>query len=354
MQTRKQFLKTVSVASGAALLGFKDIDNLFSPAGSAPPYLTFDLHCHPGRLFSNEGNSDYSDATKTLSEMNGAHLSGAFFTLVADSKFITLGPTGVSISGKYQPGEAWVEYKRQLKVMKDFFQALSVRSASQASDLKPGESVAAYIAVEGADFLEGNVGKLDEVYQDGVRAIQLVHYVPNDLGDLQTSASTYNGLSPFGKEVVRKMNKLGMLIDMAHASFQTTKDAANLTDSPIMLSHSILEMEPDRPIAKRAISKDHAKLIANTGGLIGVWPSGFNKSFAEFVDNTLRLIDVVGINHVGIGTDMDGNFKPVLSSYKQYPTFADALRKKGLTQKEVGKVMGENAAALLKKFFKSK
>jgi membrane dipeptidase len=63
----------------------------------------------------------------------------------------------------------------------------------------------------------------------------------------------------------------------------------------------------------------------------------------------LRLVDIVGIDHVGIGTDMDGNFKPVLSSYTQYPTFAEALKSKGLAQNEIEKIMGGNASVLLKK-----
>lgn len=352
MQTRKQFLRnTLSIASGAALVGFKAIDHLAAPASS---YLSFDLHCHPGRLFAH-GSTDFGENTgpeKTLGEMNAAHLSGAFFSLVADSKLLKPGLTGISITGKYQTGEAWQEYKLQLKEMKDFFQRDSVREATHAGDLKQSGSVAAYIAVEGGDFLEGQVDNLDEVYSDGVRSIQLVHYGPNDLGDLQTSPSEHNGLSSFGKEVVRKMNKLGLLIDVAHASYQTVKDVAGLTDSPIMLSHSILEMEPDRPIAKRAISKEHAKLVTSTGGVIGAWPSGFNKSFDEFVDNTLRLVDIAGIDHVGIGTDMDGNFKPVLSSYTQFPTFAEALQNKGLSKNEVEKIMGGNVAVLLKKVFK--
>ena len=351
MQTRKQFLtNTISLASGTLLLGY----NGMNKAVLSDSYLTFDLHCHPGRLFAVAGTGfgDPISPAKTLGDMNTAHLSGAFFSLVADAKLIKLGPTGISITGKYLRGEAWEEYKRQLKLTKEFFQTAAVRQATLSNDLTTSGTVAAYIAIEGGDFLEGQVEKLDEVYNDGVRSIQLVHYVPNDLGDLQTSDSKYNGLSAFGKAVVRKMNQLGMVIDAAHASYQTTKDIVGLTDSPIMLSHSILEMEPDRPIARRAISKEHAKLVAGTGGLIGAWPSGFNKSFEEFVDNSLRLADVVGIDHVGIGTDMDGNFKPVLSSYAQYPIFAAALAAKGLSQNEVEKIMGGNASRLLQKVLK--
>jgi membrane dipeptidase len=114
----------------------------------------------------------------------------------------------------------------------------------------------------------------------------------------------------------------------------------------------MLEMEADRPIAKRAISKEHAKLIADTGGVIGAWPSGFNKNFDEYVDNIKRLIDVVGINHVGIGTDMDANFKPVLSKYSEFPKLAEALQSKGFSASETGKIMGENAKRVLSKILK--
>lgn len=323
-------------------------------AQRAAPYFTFDLHCHPGRLFASaEGGFGEVGSTKTVDEMKNAHVSGAFFSLVADSPLIKLGATGVSITRKFASGEAWKEYQRQMKGMKDFLSNVSVKIGTQKADLNNSRVVTAYLSVEGGDFLEGNPDKVDQAYQDGVRSIQLVHYVPNNVGDLQTSEPTNNGLSAFGREVVRKMNKLGMLIDVAHANYQTVKDVVSLTESPVMLSHSILEMEADRPIAKRAISKEHAKLIAQTGGIIGAWPSGFNKSFDEYVDNTLRLVEVVGIDHVGIGTDMDGNFKPVLSNYDQYPTFAEALKTKGLLPSEVEKVMGGNAKRVLNKIFKS-
>ncbi|MBY0434349.1 MAG: membrane dipeptidase [Cyclobacteriaceae bacterium] len=349
MQTRKKFLKnSLTLAAGYSLLrGLEPV--MAAPAAS---YFTFDLHAHPGQLFASasSGFGDAIGSTKTLNEMKQTQLSGAFFSLVADSPLIKLGATGVMVTGKFAPGEAWKEYQRQMKVMRDYLDKASVKIGKQKTDLNnSNSSLAAYLAVEGGDFLEGNPDKVDEVYRDGVRSIQLVHYVPNNVGDLQTADPTNNGLSSFGMEVVKRMNKLGMLIDVAHASFQTVKDVAALTDSPIMLSHSILAMEPDRPIAKRAISKEHAKLIAETNGIIGAWPSGFNKSFDEYVDNIVRLVDVVGIDHVGIGTDMDGNFKAVLSSYQQYPVLAESLKARGLSQADAEKVMGGNARRVLGK-----
>ncbi len=352
MQTRKQFLQnSIALAAGYSLLsGFESISDAIPPAAR----YTFDLHSHPGRLFSaRDTGFGEAGSFKTIDDMKRAQLSGAFFSLVADAPLIKLGATGVMVSGKFAPGEAWKEYLRQLTVMKDYLKIVSIEIGIKRKDLTKVDVTTAYLGVEGGDFLEHDVENVDQAYLHGVRSIQLVHYVPNQVGDLQTSDPAHNGLSDFGKQVVRRMNKLGMLIDVAHADFQTVKDVVSLTDSPVMLSHSILEMESDRPIAKRAISKEHAKLISQTGGIIGAWPSGFNKSFEEYVENTLRLVDVVGIDHVGIGTDMDGNFKPVLSSYDQYPTFAEALKAKGLSTEEVEKIMGANAKRVLNTIFKS-
>ena len=340
--------------AGAAL--FKP-GELFASDFFQTDMLSFDLHCHPGVFFGRgmKGYPGDSGVVKTVTEMNTGRLSGAFFGLVADLQIIEITPTGVVPKGSYPAGEAWKEYKRQLSALKELFETLPVSLAKRAADLDKavgGKKVAAFISCEGGEFLDGNASHLDEMYAEGVRSLQLVHYAPNVLGDIQTAPPQHNGLSKSGKEVVTKMNKLGMVIDVAHASYDTVKAVSDITDSPIILSHSILKMEENRPIAKRAISVEHAKLIAKTGGVIGAWPSGFNASFDEFVDNTLRLVDAVGIDHVGLGTDMDSNFKPVFNSYLQLPQWADALATKGLSREEVGKILGGNARRVLGRVLK--
>ncbi|HWA34308.1 MAG TPA: membrane dipeptidase [Cyclobacteriaceae bacterium] len=287
---------------------------------------------------------------KTTNDMNAGGLTGAFFSLVADVGIIEIGPTGVRPVRNYATGEAWKEYKRQLDGLRELLKTLPATLATKVADLDRARStkkVAAYLACEGGDFLDGDAGRLDEMYKDGVRSVQLVHYAPNALGDLQTEPPQHQGLSKSGKDVVKRMNKLGMVIDVAHASFKTVQDVADATDAPIILSHSLLKMEDDRPLAKRAITPEHAKLVAKTGGVIGMWPSGFNKSFEEFVDNTVRLAETVGVDHVGLGTDFDGNFKPVFTSFAQLSQWAEALRLKGLSREDVGKVLGGNARRVL-------
>ncbi len=355
MQTRKEFLK--SAMTVAAISPFLNLNSFAKFALPNNEFVYFDLHSHPGWNFAKKNFGDNADAgiSKLVANMNEGHLTGAFYAIVADAGLLKPTANGISVTGKYTAGEGWTMYKKQVTQLKALFNTVDIQYSTTAKDLKASnKKTLGYIAVEGGDFLEGKFDKLEEAYQDGVRSIQLVHYAPNEIGDLQTADASFNGLSSFGKELIKKMNEKGMVIDLAHASYQTTKDVAAISKAPIILSHSMLEMEADRPIAKRAISKDHAKLIADSGGVIGAWPSGFNKNFDEYVDNIKRLVDVVGINHVGIGTDMDANFKPVLSKYSEFPKLAEALQFKGFSQKETGKIMGENAKIVLSKILKNK
>lgn len=349
MITRRKFIRNAALtAGGASLLHAFDL-----PAfPSQNDFLSFDLHAHPGAFFYKGSPAYPGDGAivKTVGAMTEGKLSGAFFSLVADGPLLEVTPTGIKPKGTYPPGEAMKEYKRQIGVLRELLKTVPVTVATKVADLDTAyrdKKVAAFLACEGSEFLDGSPDVVDQLYADGIRSIQLVHYAPNALGDLQTWAPQHNGLSAAGKEVVKRMNKRGMVIDVAHASFDTVKAVADETTAPIILSHSILKMEDSRPIAARAISAEHAKVVARTGGVIGAWPSGFNTSFDEFVDNTLRLIDAAGVDHVGLGTDMDGNFKPVFSSYTQLPDWASALQSKGLSRQDVAKVMGGNIRRVL-------
>lgn len=354
MISRRAFIKKSLAAASSTLItpAFALDDNR-----ADNEYLSFDLHTHPGAFFG-RGMKQYpgdDGVLKTVTDMNTGGLTGTFVSLVADVPLLEIGPTGVRPVKNYRAGEAWAEYQRQLSDLRDLMKKLPATVATKTSDLdkaRRDKKVAAYISVEGGDFLDGDASKLDLMYKDGVRSVQLVHYAPNALGDLQTEAPQHEGLSQAGEEVVRKMNKLGMVIDVAHASFETVQGVTAVTDSPIILSHSVLKMEDDRPVARRAITAEHAKAVAATGGVIGMWPSGFNKSFEEFVDNTMRMIEAVGVDHVGLGTDMDGNFKPVFTTYAQLSQWAEALRFKGLSKEDVAKVLGENVRRVLSKVIK--
>src|SRR5207344_680118 len=127
------------------------------------------------------------------------------------------------------------------------------------------------VSSEGADFLEGRIERLDEAYQRWqLRQLQLTHYRPNELGDIQTEPSVHGGLTDFGAEVIRRCNALGIVVDVAHGPFELVKRAVATTTKPLVLSHTALRNRPSP--WTRLITSDHARAIASTRGVIGIWP----------------------------------------------------------------------------------
>ena len=347
---RKTFLINSSILLTGQLLGC----NSNTKKTKQSDLISFDLHTHPG-VFIKKGMADYpgdSAFAKRMEDMRTNKLSGAFFSLVADMPLLKVTETGIVPRGEFKAGEGWTEFEKQLAILKALLKENGIEIAFSGEELKADATIQAYLSCEGGDFLDGQIENVAKCYAEGVRSIQLVHYAPNLLGDLQTWKAEYGGLSPFGKEVVKEMNRLGMVIDVAHASVRTVKNVADLTQAPVILSHSILKGTNNGPISARAISKDHAKLVADTGGVIGMWPSGFSASFDAFVDHTFSMIDAVGIDHVGIGTDMDGNYKPVISDYKAFSNWKVALANKGLNKEEVNKIAGGNSKRVLTQVLK--
>ncbi len=344
---RKEFLIHSGLALGATMLGSVYYGKEEFERKSNK--IDFDLHAHPGVFFA-KGTALFPGEeafVNRILEMKANNLDGAFFSLVADWPLLQITDQGVVFNRAYQKDEGWIEFKKQLSIFKELLQKSEAVLTVQPAALGDGESVKAFLACEGGDFIGTNLGHVEEAYDEGVRSIQIVHYAPNLLGDLQTWKSEHGGLSKLGGQVIKKMNQLGMIIDVAHASARTVKMAVDLTKDPVILSHSILKDDKERPISARAISVEHAKMVSVTGGVIGIWPSGFSSSFDEFIDHTFRMIDAVGINHVGIGTDMDANFQPVISSYHQFSDWKSALSTRGLTEEEIGKIAGNNMKRVL-------
>lgn len=352
---RKDFLRQITAAgAAAALMGLDSVERKWLPSLQASPTI-IDLHAHPGVFYLRGLKNFQGDAgvRKTVNEMNEGGLTAAFVSTVVDMLVNKRTDTGIVPARAFEKGEAWREYKRQVEQLDELCAIMPMRKATTLKEMtdRSAGKAAIVFTCEGGDFLE-STDQLDEVYNDGVRAVQLVHYAPNPLGDLQTYESQHNGLSSTGKGVVKKMNELGMLVDVAHAAYDTVKDVVDVADKPIVLSHSILKLPEERPISIRAITPEHAKLVASTGGVIGAWPSGFSTSFEDYINNIMRLIDTVGVDHVGLGTDMDSNFKPVLDSYLQLPRWLHALQAKGLSKEEVAKVSGGNAERVLQSVLK--
>jgi len=196
--------------------------------------------------------------------------------------------------------------------------------------------------VEGLDFLEMKLERLEEAHQRGVRHVQLVHYTPNDIGDFQTGSITHEGLTPFGAEVIRTCHRLGFVCDVAHATEDTAKQAVKVATKPLLLSHTALAGSPamgPTPLAGRQISREHAQAIAETGGSIGIWH--FFPSLDKYVDGLKEMAEIVGVDHVSIGTDQQVT-PGSLQDYAQWVQLVAALLRGGFTPDEAGKIAGGN------------
>jgi membrane dipeptidase len=196
--------------------------------------------------------------------------------------------------------------------------------------------------VEGLDFLEKKLERLEEAHQRGVRHVQLVHYTPNDIGDFQTGAITHRGLTPFGAEVIEACHRLGFVCDVAHATEDTVKQAVKVATKPLLLSHTALAgshaMGPT-PLRGRQVSRDHARAIAETGGSIGIWH--FFPSLEKYVEGLKEMADVVGVDHVSIGTDQQ--VRPgSLQDYAQWVQLVAAMLRGGFTPEEASMIVGGN------------
>ena len=138
---------------------------------------------------------------------------------------------------------------------------------------------------------------------------------------MQTEKPVHEGLSRFGREVVAECNRLGIVVDCAHASFATTMAVLEASSQPVIISHGQLgHAEAGHPDTghPRLISARHAAAVAEAGGLVGAWPCGItSRSLADFGTEIIRLAEAAGPDHVAIGTDLDGNYRPVLTSYDQ-------------------------------------
>jgi len=196
--------------------------------------------------------------------------------------------------------------------------------------------------VEGLDFLEMKLERLEEAHQRGVRHVQLVHYTPNDIGDFQTGSITHEGLTPFGAEVIRTCHRLGFVCDVAHATEDTAKQAVKVATKPLLLSHTALAGSPamgPTPLAGRQISREHAQAIAETGGSIGIWH--FFPSLDKYVDGLKEMAEIVGVDHVSIGTDQQVT-PGSLQDYAQWVRLVAAILRGGFTPDEAGKIAGGN------------
>jgi membrane dipeptidase len=305
-----------------------------------------DIHSHAGAIIGVTRVQTSAAFREVAQPMRAGGMAAVCFAIVSDSPCHRVSPDHrIHPYRSPDPGELYaygqLSFARVHSLVRT--QGLAVITDTAALRAARAGTASAIIAAEGGDFLEGRPDRVDEAYEKWqLRHLQLTHYRVNELGDIQTEAPEHGGLTDIGAEVIRRCNARGLVVDVAHGTYDLVKRAASVTTKPLVLSHTALSQTP-RP-RSRLISPDHARVIADTGGVIGVWSSS-----AEFHDldamarGMARLVDVVGVDHVGLGSDTMGLTVPsVFDDYADLPALAAALLNVGFNQQDAGKILGGN------------
>ncbi len=313
------------------------------PAMMLAGAVTVDTHSHAGGLLRVRSDGPFKPLAGPMRE---GGLAVACLAVVTDS------PTH-RVAADYRihpfrdpaPGELYDFSQRAFARLQALVAKEGMRIISNTAELTSARAdhPCAVVAAEGADFLEGRLDRVDDAYHRwGLRHLQLTHYRVNELGDIQTEEPVHGGLTDFGAAVIGRCNALGIVVDVAHGTLDLVRRAAAVTGKPLVLSHTSLTTRP-RPFT-RLITPEHAKLVAGTGGMIGIWPvKSIFPDMDAFAAGIARMAAVVGTDHVGLGTDAMGLVSPAtFESYAELPGLAKSLLAAGLTFDEVCKVLGGN------------
>ena len=267
-------------------------------------------------------------------------------------------------------------------------------SAAAIERIARAGKIAAVLSAEGGHQIDDDLAVLREYRRMGILSMTLSHFRNNDWADSSTDKPVHNGLTEFGKQVVREMNRIGMIVDVSHVSDKTFYDALAVSTKPVLVSHSSCRALSD---VARNVTDDMLRALAKNGGVIGInFGEGFlNPKDAELlkksinaisfqapdltgkalddyaateyrrdleqsvkpfatIDDAVAQIDhavkVAGIDHVGIGSDFDGIVAPPrgLEDISKMTYLAAALLKKGYRDEDVKKIMGGNTLRLIR------
>lgn len=266
--------------------------------------------------------------------------------------------------------------------------------ATSAADIrraKKQKKIAALLGLEGGHAIENSLATLREFHRLGVRYMTLTWNNTNDWADAGRGEQKHHGLSPFGEEVVREMNRLGMLVDVSHVSDETMSDVLDISKAPIIASHSSARALSNVP---RNIPDELLRRIAKNGGVVQVnfysvfvdtatvtpqnearnrrlkaQQDALDKKYkddperlaeegdkldaanplpplplSKLMDHIDHIVKVAGIDHVGLGPDFDGatDFPESAQDVSMYPNITYELLKRGYSERDIRKILGEN------------
>jgi len=219
--------------------------------------------------------------------------------------------------------------------------------------LKRAGKKAVFLGIENGYAIGRDLGNLKRFKELGVSYVTLCHNGNNDLCDSVTGHAEWGGLSPFGKEVVAEMNRLGLMIDVSHAADSTFYDVLKYSTKPVIASHSSARAICNHP---RNLDDDQLRALASKGGVVQLclYKPFINQdkekaSLSDAIRHLCHIIDIAGINHVGIGSDFDGDGELIgCRAANELMQFTLRLIAEGFDDDSIAKIRGGNLMRVMK------
>ena len=330
-----------------------------------------------------DGHNDYPWALRDLDpgkDFSKADISKPVPTLMTDIPRLRQGGVGGQFWSVYTPGtmigqeavrvtlEQIDVVHRMVKQWPDTFAFAG--SAAEAERVMKSGKIASLIGMEGGHSIDNSLGALRAFYALGARYMTLTHNVNLRWADAAADKPGVGGLSKFGEEVVREMNRLGMLVDLSHVSPDTMEDALRVTEAPVIFSHSSAKAICNVP---RNVPDNILQLVAKNGGVVMVtFVPGFisqvvadyeakpeaergtaprpRATLSQVADHIDHIRKVAGIDHIGLGGDFDGITQVVqgLEDVSKYPDLTAELLKRGYKDEDVKKILGLNVLRVMR------
>jgi membrane dipeptidase len=290
-----------------------------------------------------------------------------FFTVVSKTPFVSNyesneehanAITALAVAERW-PARTWTSLKERALYQARKLDDAAARSGGQlvvirsAADLarfaerrkSDARAVAGLLGIEGAYVLDGDVNNVDVLFDAGFRMMAPTHFFDNEWGGSAHGVEK-TGLTERGREMVRRMEARGMLVDVAHASPHTIDDVLAVATRPVVVSHTGMRGVCDN---RRNLSDDQARRIAATGGVIavGFWEAATCGTDARAAARSMRYAaNLVGVEHVALGSDFDGTVTEPFDA-TGVVEITQALLDEGFSDEEVALIMGGNVLRLL-------
>ncbi len=263
-------------------------------------------------------------------------------------------------------GDALVKTLEQIEIAHAMFKRYpetfeQAKTADDVERIAKSGKIASMLGVEGGYSMQGSLPILKKFHDLGVRYMTLMHNKNLSWADAANDKPEHGGLTEFGEEVVREMNRIGLLVDISHVSPDTMRDALRVTTAPVIFSHSSTRALTDHP---RNVPDDILRELPRNGGVVMInFYSGFIVPTEELkrdkeargtlnnvADHVEHAIKTAGIDHVGLGGDFDGiNRTPVgLEDVSTYPALTQELVNRGYNREQLHKVLGGNILRVLR------